>query len=400
MRILQFTDSFLPIVDGVGNVVLQYAENFGIKGNESYVVAPMTDTGYRGNYNFEMIDYIGVTLSAIGKYTVGFPALDSNCVARLNMLKPDIVHVHSPFVAGGAGLNYAKKNKIPLIGTFHSKYYDDFYQVTKSTVAANIGAKAVVDFYRRCDDVWSVSESAAETLRSYGFKGHISVIANGTDILPLMDNAVKTVGTKYFNDDAKALPTLLYVCQINWKKNLKTTLDALSLMKTDARIILAGQGPDEKAVVRYAEKLGIGDKVILTGHISDRNILNALYSLSSLFVFPSVYDTSGLVVREAAAMKTPSVVVAGSSAAECIDDMKNGFICENTPESLAAVIEKALSDKEEMDIIGAVAEETIPIPWSKITDSVLQRYSEVADEYKEKHRKKSKTKTQKAIPGK
>ena len=37
LRILQFTDSFLPIMDGVGNVAYQYARCFAEKGHESYV---------------------------------------------------------------------------------------------------------------------------------------------------------------------------------------------------------------------------------------------------------------------------------------------------------------------------------------------------------------------------
>ena len=58
MKILEFSDSFIPIMDGVGNVVYQYAMNLPAKGHECYVVAPQTDTGYRGGYPFELVDYL------------------------------------------------------------------------------------------------------------------------------------------------------------------------------------------------------------------------------------------------------------------------------------------------------------------------------------------------------
>ena len=109
MRIIQFADSFLPIMDGVGNVVYQYALNMGQKGHEVYVVSPQTDTGYRGGFPFEMVDYIGVPLPRMKSYRVGLPALDTHCHNRLKMIQADIVHVHSPFTAGQVGITFAQK---------------------------------------------------------------------------------------------------------------------------------------------------------------------------------------------------------------------------------------------------------------------------------------------------
>ena len=52
LKIGEFTDSFIPIIDGVGRVVLAYCEHLGKRDNEVYAIAPMADTGYRGRYNF------------------------------------------------------------------------------------------------------------------------------------------------------------------------------------------------------------------------------------------------------------------------------------------------------------------------------------------------------------
>ena len=59
MKILQCSDSFLPIVDGVGRVVYNYAATLGQMGHESYVCAPMADAGYRGGWPFELVDFWG-----------------------------------------------------------------------------------------------------------------------------------------------------------------------------------------------------------------------------------------------------------------------------------------------------------------------------------------------------
>lgn len=372
MRILQFTDSFLPIMDGVANVVYQYALNMGRKGHECYVVAPQTDTGYRGNFPFEIVDYIPLPLLKVKNYTVGMPALDRHCQNRLSAVHGDIVHVHSPFTAGQAGLAYAQKNSLPVVGTFHSKYYDDFLQVTGMELLAGVGVKHVVNFYNRCDQVWAVSASSADTLRGYGYKGDVSVMPNGTDIRPVAEEQVRKVAETYgLGGEA---PVLLFVGQINWKKNLRRVLEACARLEKPFRLILAGQGPHEKDARHLAEKLGIADRTQFTGHITDPDVLNALYRNADLFLFPSLYDNAPLVVREAAAVGTPSVTVRGSSAAECIVDGENGLLCEDDSDDLARVIRAALSDREALRRMGENARDTIPIPWTKLVDDVLERY--------------------------
>lgn len=378
MRIVQFSDSFIPIVDGVGNVVLQYAKNFGEKGHESYVVAPQTDTGYRGELPFELIDYIGVQLPYLRQYEVGAPGLDNHCKRRLDMIEADVVHVHSPFIAGNAGLSYAKKRHLPVVGSFHSRYYDDFLQVTGYDLLAEIGTKFVANFYKKCTEVWAVSESSAEALHSYGYKGEIRVMPNGTDIRPLKPEARERVTQMY---DLGNEPVFLFVGQINWKKNIECILNAAARCEGSFKLVLAGRGPHEKEIARMAEHLGIGAKVILTGHIYDPDILGGLYDRADLFVFPSLYDTSGLVVREAATVGTPSVVVRGSGASEGIRDDDNGFLCDNDPASLAEVMMRVLGDPALLKRVGERAKATIPIPWSLLTDSVLERYQELCNRF-------------------
>ena len=380
MRIIQFSDSFIPIMDGVGNVVYRYAVNFGKKGHESYVVAPQTNTGYRGNYPFEMIDYVGVPLWKMNSYTVGTPKMDSHFKKRLQMIDADIVHVHSPFMAGQAGMSYAKKRKVPVIGTFHSKYYDDFLQVTGIELLAEAGVKIVVDFYEKCDEVWAVSESSAQTLKDYGYEGSVRVMPNGTDTKEILPEKVIEIKEKL---GIGTESILLFVGQMNWKKNIETTLRAFAMLNGDLKLVLAGRGPHEAEIKALAEKLGISDRVIMPGHITDPDLLNALYSSAQLFLFPSIYDNGPLVVREAAAAGTPSVVVRGSSAAECVKDGVNGLLCENDPANLAMVVQKALLDEKELEAMGKRAKMTIPIPWSSIAEDVLWEYKRVIERTKQ-----------------
>ena len=79
-----------------------------------------------------------------------------------------------------------------------------------------------------------------------------------------------------------------------------------------------------------------------------------------------------MVVREAAAAGTPSLLIRGSCAADGVTDGENGFLCDNTPEDIAAGMARALKTAK---AVGERARETIPIPWSGIAKQVVERYS-------------------------
>ena len=293
----------------------------------------------------------------------------------------DIVHVHTPFIAGIEGIKYARDRKVPIVGTFHSKYYDDFLQMTGSKVIAGFGTDVVISFYNHCDEVWAVSENSAETLRDYGYKGNIEVMPNGMMIKDL-DPSWPLKAKEYFNlnDD----PCLLFVGQQNWKKNILRVLEACALLKKDGikfNLILAGKGPHEEEIKAKIKELDIEEEAHCVGHILREDLLSGLYMHSKLFLFPSLYDNAPMVVREAASCSTPSIVVEGSSSAEIVEDGANGFTCKDDSEDLYRVIKNALNNPE-LDQIGEIAKRTIPQAWDEVIDMVLYRYKYLIDKHK------------------
>ncbi|HQO70090.1 MAG TPA: glycosyltransferase, partial [Clostridia bacterium] len=273
---------------------------------------------------------------------------------------------------------------------FHSKYYEDFLQVLKVQPLAEAGVKIVADFYEKCDDVWAVSENSAEALRSYGYKGIIKVMRNGTEIRKPDKKSISYVKSLY---NLNNIPVILFVGQMNWKKNIQKVLEAISLLKKRGyrtELILAGQGPHVEEIRKKITELDISDIVEMAGHITDINILDGLYGAADIFAFPSIYDNSPMVVREAAAMMTPSLLVKNSSAAEGIIDWYNGFLCEDNSKDIADVLEKALfKEKDKIQQIGRNAQSTIPVSWDSIMGDVEKRYSDLI---KQKRNNKDKRK--------
>lgn len=377
MNIALCSDSFIPIIDGVGTVVKAYAETLAKKENDVYVLTPTDNTGYRGRLPFEIVDYTSFQMSKRLPWKVGMESIDSHFAERCRMLDLDIIHAHTPGTSCLVAMKLSKKKGIPLVGSFHSKYYDDILKITHNKAVAKVGSRIIADFYNQCDEVWAVSENAAEELRSYGCKSEIIIMPNGTDIRVLNANKTEEVVARF--GLKRNIPVLLFVGQINWKKNILRILESCSIIKKDGydfQLVLAGRGPDEKAIKKQAVKLGLEDNLIMTGHLEDTEVLDCLYAVSDLFLFPSVYDNAPMVLREAAVMHTPSVVVENTGAAEVITDMENGLVCKDDSCDLANRIEQYLGfPEEEKTRIRDSAFRTIPIPWDgSLADGILNRY--------------------------
>ena len=133
-----------------------------------------------------------------------------------------------------------------------------------------------------------------------------------------------------------------------------------------------------EAIRREVAEKGLVGQTHLLGFMSNREELMALFHRADLLVFPSVYDNAPMVLREAAAMGTPAVVVRGSCAAEGINDGVNGFVCEDeSGEAIARAVLRALPCTREA---GRRAQETIPIPWERIMRDVVAEYQRLIAE--------------------
>ena len=369
LKIGQFTDTFLPIVDGVGRVVQAYSETLCKMGHQVTVVAPMYDTGFQGGFPFQLVEYVGSSVPGMKQYKVGEAVLDAHYRHRIRMIDLDLIHAHSPFTAGSEALRLASVRKLPLVATFHSKYYDDFLKATRSESIAKMGVKLVVSFYNRCDEVWAVGKNTADVLREYGYEGEIQVMPNGATLRTVSPGDVEQVNLRW---NLGTDPLILFVGQ-----NILTVLEACAEMKkagTKYRLLLAGQGMDMNAIGQKIHELNIQDRAEQIGHITDASLLDALYARATLFAFPSLYDAAPMVVREAAVMGTPSVMVRNSTAAEIIRHGENGLLCDNDPKDLARVMTEAMKEPEKLTRIGETARETIPVPWEKVLETAVERY--------------------------
>jgi glycosyltransferase involved in cell wall biosynthesis len=386
--VAQFNDSFPPIADGVANGVKNYALWLNRKYGKACVVVPEFP-GYGDNEEFEVIRYKSIPYLTRKPYRIGLHNISFEAKKRLEELPLDIIHARSPFSSGAFAREIAREKGIPLVASFHSQYYYDIKdQIGSETLTRNI-LKKIAEFYESADAVWTVNERTAETLRNYGYRGSIDVIHNGTDFtMPEdYDNIRKKTGEDMQIGDDEFV--FLYVGQLIWHKNLRLIVESLSEIKKseiDFKMIFVGDGDAREELEELVKSKNIDDRVIFTGQINSRNRLRDIYVRADLFLFPSLYDTFGIVVREAAALNTPCILIKGSNAAQDIKDGYNGFLCENNVRSFSQAVAEITRDRELCRKTGENARETLPESWESIVDKAYSKYVDIIGNFKKKEK--------------
>lgn len=373
-----FIDNFQPAVDGVATVVYNYAMEMYRRQCDVCVVAPDARGRRELPEPFPVKRIPSIPLPPRPPYSVALPFAPSAVTREVRRMPFDLIHSHAPFPTGHMGRRIAQKRGIPFIASFRSKYWDDFYTATRCRLVADIATKVIIDFYMSADQVWITDPSVLETMRKYGYKGkrdQVVVVPNGMEHVEgepaeLRRRKRSELG---LDDDT---PLFLFVGQQVRVKNVELIIRSLALLGDRKFLFYSiGKGPELSMFVELARELGLEDRAIFPGVIRDRTELFSYYAAADLFLFPSFYDTYGNVIREAALMHTPSLLVAGSTCAAPFTDGADAFIASSDdPQVYADKIIETMRDTEGRHRVGERIPHTLCRSWEDVVDEVVDRY--------------------------
>ena len=176
-------------------------------------------------------------------------------------------------------------------------------------------------------------------------------------------------------------PYLVFVGRHIADKRLIDLIPALREARHQAptlRAVIVGSGPETPRVAARVGELGLASAVELRGRVSDGE-LRGLVQGARVLVNPSAREGFGLVIAEAAAFGTPSVVVAGpdNAAAELVVDGVNGFVSVSVgPSELGAAIVRAVEAGEPLrrTTLDWFRRERLSHGLSASVDQILARY--------------------------
>ncbi len=310
-----------------------------------------SDSSYQDNEPF-IFRYPSLPLPLPGDIAAAIPV--SPFVDQLlPALKLDVIHAHHPILLGQTAARKAAELGLPLVFTFHTKYWEYTHYVPFPQEAIQEFLKSAIhrwlrDFMQKCQHIIIPSESMRDILvKDYGLEERYTVIPTGTDVEPFLEADGKALRKEKGWENETVL---ISVGRLAAEKNWETLLRAFAKVYTqhpDLRLVLIGDGPAKESLELLASEFGIIERVTFTGTLPFEEIPRYMKAANA-FGFASVTETQGLVTIEAMAAGLPIVAVDGSGTRDIVEHGKQGFLVKNDADALAKGINKLLSDPQRM----------------------------------------------------
>ena len=384
LNVCLINDSFPPAIDGVANAVVNYGRVITKNHGHATVVTPYYPDADDSVFPFPVVRYPSVDMTKLVGYRAGMP-FDYDVFRRLETVDFDIIHSHCPITSTLLARALRERIRVPVVFTYHTKFDVDIANAVRGKLLREGAAKILAQNVAACDEVWVVSRGAGDNLRKLGYEGPYTVMPNGVDfpVGRVEDDLIRRV-TEGFDLPA-GVPVFLFVGRMMWYKGIRIILDGLKRLADDGadfRMVFVGGGNDKEEIVACTHALGLDGRVQFCEPIRDRDRIRAWYCRADLFLFPSTFDTNGLVVREAAACGLASVLVAGSCAAEDVTDGESGFLIEENAASMAAMLRRLLAEPEAMKRVGEGAQREIYVSWEAAVAHAYEQYHAVVEKYR------------------
>jgi phosphatidylinositol alpha-mannosyltransferase len=352
MRVLLVSPYSLSVFGGVQGQVLGLARSLRDLGVDARVVAPCD-----GPPPERGIITVGPSTNFSSNGSVA-PIAGGKPVARRTLearraIEPDVIHLHEPLVPGPTQTLLLGADE-PLVGTFHASYsgrFNPWYRMFRPPLKRWLSRLAIRT---------AVSEEAAE-LAQLSFDGDYKIVPNGVDV-PQFAKA-----TPWPTDR----PTILFVGRHEPRKGLRVLLEAFAGLEHDARLWIAGDGP-EKDALRVRDIPGVE----WIGCVSEEEKARRMRA-ATVFCAPALGGESfGIVLLEAMAASTAVV-------ASDIDGFRNVaradrdalLVDPDDPGALRGVLQRVLDDaSRRAELIASGEQRAVEFSMRHVAECFIELY--------------------------
>jgi glycosyltransferase involved in cell wall biosynthesis len=401
MRIGLFTDTYRPSINGIVFVLESLKNELEARGHEVYIFCPgkkiiSAPEAELYEEDFHIVRYPSIKGAFFDDYdtSVFFPP---RVVQQIRKLDLDIIHVFTPSQVGLVGVQAAIKNEVPFIMQHSTDLYEfsEDYPLVLPGLLALIGIllpttvrlgrkdiaevikmyrprrgmakwnkdiirRAITMLYSRADGVIALSEKSASQLESWQdekYKYKITVMPNGVNAIPSPTDASLEKFREKFGI-AQDDEVFGFVGRLGKEKNLDMlipTLEYVIHQRPTARLLFVGDFEYRETLENLAIESGYSSRITFTGALPREN-LGVAYASMSVFVFPSMKDTQGWVLHEAAHAGLPILLI-DHGVTSVVKDGVNGYFVYNSPESVSDRLIELLSDNKLRKKMGEASKE-------------------------------------------
>ena len=249
-----------------------------------------------------------------------------------------------------------------------------FVSATPPVAAATWLLERVVGVAYRAVDAVAVSESTAEELTRLGMRAdRIAVIHNGVD-----ERLLATVPLGLRDPE----PTVVYLGRLERYKRVDLLVRAIGRIRDtgeSARLIVAGDGRQARALHRLVASLELGDRVTFTGRVSEA-AKRTLLERAWVHAITSMKEGWGITVLEAGACGTPTVASDAPGLRDAVVHGESGLLVRHGDvNALADAIRTILSDTDRLEALALGARARAErFTWDAAAAAMEQHLAEVA----------------------
>jgi phosphatidylinositol alpha 1,6-mannosyltransferase len=347
VRILIAHDTYPPDVNGAARFTERLAIGLLGRGHEVHMVAPSVT----GRPSTEEQDGVIVHRLPSRRY----PLVDQfricmpwEIAPRLNQIlaevTPDVVHIQGHFLVTRLVSKRARSAGIPIVATNHfmPENLVELVRIPQAVrdAASRIAWRDAAKVLGRGQVITAPTPRAVELLaESAGLPGGIA-ISCGIDASKYAQAAGRA--------PARTVPNVLFVGRLDQEKRVDELIRAFAMLPADvpARLEIVGNGSHREDWKSLAEKVGIADRTVFHGFVSEEDLL-AAYGRCDVFVMPGVAELQSLVTLESMAAGKPVIAADAMALPHLVHPEENGYLFEpgNVPE-LAGHLETLLRHPE------------------------------------------------------
>lgn len=349
-RVLIAADTYPPHVNGAATSCYRLATKLTDRGYDVHVVSPHYTSGpdtveyYEEATVHRLKSYAAPTHEY---YRLVMPWHANKTVDRLIAeLAPAVVHAQCHYMIGDAAISSADKRRIRLICTNHfmPENLDPFIpgpQFFKNIVSQRSWYD-MGRLMRKANVTTTPTPLSAANMNSKANLEYVVPVSNGIDVAKYELRDGEQV-------DPHSYPTALFVGRLAVEKNVDVLLKALTMtdpqLSVHAEII--GDGEQRENLHRLAKDLGIEDRVIFRGLVSDEELREA-YLRADVFTQPCTAELQSLASLEAMSASTPVVLADALALPHLVIEGQNGYLFEPyNAQDLAEKLNTVLSASEQ-----------------------------------------------------
>jgi phosphatidylinositol alpha 1,6-mannosyltransferase len=370
MRIAFFTESLLPLVDGVSHTLSHLFSTLECEGVDFRIYAPFVP-GPDISWSNRVRPVRYTTFPLHRAYRLSLPG-GRRIAADLDEFAPDIIHVVSPTPMAIWAQRQARLRGVPVVATFHT-HFISYFPYYGAAGLEPVGWRILRWFHNRCTVTYAPTATIVHELAAHGVL-NVRLWSRGVDTVRFTPEA-RDAGLRARLGADEQTPVLLLVSRLVREKDLADLprVDAeLRRRGTRYSLAIVGDGPmrrDLESSMPHAH---------FAGHLRGDELAR-WYASADVFIFPSTTETFANVVQEAQASGLPAVVADRGGPQSVIEPGVTGYVARsNDPRHMADLVERLLVSADERRAMGAAGRRrALGRSWDAVNAELVGDYREL-----------------------